>query len=335
MAIYKSKHTGAEIDTSIDLVNDSTKGNEALKTTLDKKANSSDLTSHTSNTSNPHNVTKSQVGLGNVDNTSDLSKPISTATQTALDTETTERKAQDTTLQSNIDSNWSTLMANLGIGRWANQTFLSGSWVSEGQVADNLSSQYTNVSRYCYGTKYLQLFNNTDILTWYLPDFSTKAITANGMFYDCNMETLVLGNLQISNPYAFINNCKALKTIKVADGKTVRLIDGCFSTFKDLPLLETIEGLTLEYFSDGYQYGIPLFDNCPKLKTIKCKNINSSLHINKLTSLNTTEDMHNLISGMIKSSNKTLYVNSTQNEVLSDEDRTLLVDTLGWTISVA
>ena len=42
------------------------------------------LTAHTSNTSNPHNVTKAQVGLGNVDNTSDSAKPISTATQTAL-----------------------------------------------------------------------------------------------------------------------------------------------------------------------------------------------------------------------------------------------------------
>jgi len=31
-------------------------------------------------------VTKAMVGLGSVDNTSDLSKPISTATQTALDT---------------------------------------------------------------------------------------------------------------------------------------------------------------------------------------------------------------------------------------------------------
>ena len=40
---------------------------------------------HIANTSNPHNVTKAQVGLGNVDNTSDLNKPISTATQTALD----------------------------------------------------------------------------------------------------------------------------------------------------------------------------------------------------------------------------------------------------------
>ena len=34
---------------------------------------------------NPHETTKADVGLGNVDNTSDLNKPISTATQTALD----------------------------------------------------------------------------------------------------------------------------------------------------------------------------------------------------------------------------------------------------------
>lgn len=41
--------------------------------------------SHLENTSNPHSVTKTQVGLGNVDNTSDMNKPISTATQAALD----------------------------------------------------------------------------------------------------------------------------------------------------------------------------------------------------------------------------------------------------------
>lgn len=52
---------------------------------LDAKANTSTLTAHTSNTSNPHSVTKAQVGLSNVDNTSDLAKPVSTATQTALD----------------------------------------------------------------------------------------------------------------------------------------------------------------------------------------------------------------------------------------------------------
>ena len=34
---------------------------------------------------NPHHVTKANVGLGNVDNTSDANKPVSTAQQTALD----------------------------------------------------------------------------------------------------------------------------------------------------------------------------------------------------------------------------------------------------------
>ena len=40
---------------------------------------------HISDTDNPHNVTKEQLGLGNVDNTSDLNNPVSTATQTRLD----------------------------------------------------------------------------------------------------------------------------------------------------------------------------------------------------------------------------------------------------------
>ena len=44
-----------------------------------------DLTTHINDKNNPHEVTKAQVGLGNCDNTSDLDKPISTATQTALD----------------------------------------------------------------------------------------------------------------------------------------------------------------------------------------------------------------------------------------------------------
>lgn len=44
----------------------------------------SNLTSHINNKSNPHNVTKQQIGLSNVDNTSDLNKPVSTATQNAL-----------------------------------------------------------------------------------------------------------------------------------------------------------------------------------------------------------------------------------------------------------
>lgn len=48
------------------------------------KATQTNLETHINNKSNPHEVTKDQVGLGNVDNTSDANKPISNATQTAL-----------------------------------------------------------------------------------------------------------------------------------------------------------------------------------------------------------------------------------------------------------
>ena len=42
------------------------------------------LSSHELDTNNPHDVTKTQIGLSNVDNTSDLDKSISNLTQTAL-----------------------------------------------------------------------------------------------------------------------------------------------------------------------------------------------------------------------------------------------------------
>ena len=48
-------------------------------------SNVNNATSHIANLSNPHGVTKTQVGLSNVNNTSDASKPVSTAGQTALD----------------------------------------------------------------------------------------------------------------------------------------------------------------------------------------------------------------------------------------------------------
>lgn len=43
------------------------------------------IDTHIASVANPHSVTKAQVGLSDVDNTSDANKPISTATQTALD----------------------------------------------------------------------------------------------------------------------------------------------------------------------------------------------------------------------------------------------------------
>ena len=88
------------------VVEDNETAIEGLNTTVGTKANQSDLEAlqttvgtnestlgdHTSNSSNPHSVTKEQVGLGEVDNTSDMDKPVSTATQTAINDAVTESK---------------------------------------------------------------------------------------------------------------------------------------------------------------------------------------------------------------------------------------------------
>lgn len=64
-------------------------------TALETKVNN-----HIANKSNPHTVTKTHVGLGNVNNTSDADKPVSTAQATAI----ADAKAAGTTAQTSINS---------------------------------------------------------------------------------------------------------------------------------------------------------------------------------------------------------------------------------------
>lgn len=64
-------------------------------TALETKVNN-----HIANKSNPHTVTKTQVGLGNVNDTSDADKPVSTAQATAI----ADAKAAGTTAQTSINS---------------------------------------------------------------------------------------------------------------------------------------------------------------------------------------------------------------------------------------
>lgn len=60
---------------------------------IDLKADEGQFAAHTANMNNPHGVTKDQLGLGNVDNTSDMAKPVSTAVQAALDTKAAKADA--------------------------------------------------------------------------------------------------------------------------------------------------------------------------------------------------------------------------------------------------
>lgn len=75
------------------LISDEAATRAQADTTVNAKVDS-----HMGNKSNPHGVTKAQVGLGNVNNTSDADKPVSTAQATAI----ADAKAAGTNAQTNL-----------------------------------------------------------------------------------------------------------------------------------------------------------------------------------------------------------------------------------------
>ena len=68
---------------------------------------------HIGNKSNPHGVTKAQVGLGNVNNTSDADKPVSTAQATAI----ADAKAAGTNAQTNLTTHMQNMSNPHGVTR--------------------------------------------------------------------------------------------------------------------------------------------------------------------------------------------------------------------------
>lgn len=70
-------------------------------------------------TTNPHNVTKTQVGLGNVDNTSDINKPISNATSIALWLKQTGFTWVDETTPVNVTVNYTTRVLTVTAVSWS------------------------------------------------------------------------------------------------------------------------------------------------------------------------------------------------------------------------
>lgn len=62
------------------------------------------FTNHTADKNNPHNVTKEQVGLSNVDNTADMDKPVSNAVSSAINSFKEENSREHSEIHSAINT---------------------------------------------------------------------------------------------------------------------------------------------------------------------------------------------------------------------------------------
>ena len=99
-----------------DLENLTTENKDSLVSAINEvdshaDTNASNLSNHIADKNNPHEVTKAQVGLGNCDNTSDLNKPISTATQIAITAEENRAKGVEGSLSNLTTTDKSNLVS--------------------------------------------------------------------------------------------------------------------------------------------------------------------------------------------------------------------------------
>lgn len=138
---------------------DKTKLND-LKTqegiTADISAVQSNLTTHITNKQNPHSVTKAQVGLGNVDNTSDADKPVSTAVQAELDKKTNSAITDIDFANSTADDAIMTVdLANGITTSEKNVTLPKASSTSAGIITSQESIKLNKILTNGDGTKFL------------------------------------------------------------------------------------------------------------------------------------------------------------------------------------
>ena len=137
---------------------------DAAKTTLERLIQDSDrvikesLDAHIGNKSNPHNVTKAQVGLGNVQNLAPADMPVSTAQATAI----AEAKAAGTKAQTDLnthanrrDNPHNVTRAQLGLATtdqvvFAKTTAASGFWKeSDGRLKSQVENLNHTLDQIC------------------------------------------------------------------------------------------------------------------------------------------------------------------------------------------
>lgn len=133
--------------------------NQISDTGSDVTALETKVNNHIANKSNPHTVTKTQVGLGNVNNTSDADKPVSTAQAAAI----ADAKAAGTAAQTSInnhagrkDNPHTVTRAQLGLATtdqvvFAKTTAPSGFWKesSDIRLKDNIRDLNHTLDQIC------------------------------------------------------------------------------------------------------------------------------------------------------------------------------------------
>ncbi len=257
-------------------------------------------------------------------------------------------------LKSDVDSHWNTLMANLGIGRWANQTFykLEG---GANPISDPLAVLYTDYTRCFANVTYkatqswssivditcdfewnhtrssdgsLEGWNKSSTLyCFYNFDGGAVGITIPG----CN------GFSSSEDPTSFISGPQCSEMfegskftfVKVKDGEKF-LVCRAYCMFRNMPNLTSISGFIFN--SRGFFDTQGMFDGCSNLESItNCVLPRHTFYLN-VSSKFTEEALVEIIKQLPKTSEQTLYLGATNMAKLSEEQIKVATDK-GWNVA--
>ncbi len=169
-----------------------------LKFRLDQQ--SSGLLQHTGDLENPHQVTKEQLGLGNVDNTSDINKPISNAAQSLFDT------------KANVDDVFTKAVVDTRLAQKADKsTTLNGYGITDAYTKSQVDSTVAAISN---GSKSYQTLALAQAAV------TAGAIPANSSVYVTNDTTTANNGLYTYNGTTLTKSVYDPITVAAADATT-------------------------------------------------------------------------------------------------------------------
>ena len=195
------------------------------------KIGGADLEKHSGDYNNPHKVSKIQVGLANVDNTSDVNKPVSTQQQTALD------QKIDTTLigapngLATLDAGGKLDAASIPAGAQTtvsnsvtdNSTTSALSAAKGKQINDNANLHYTNYNNPHQVTKAKIGLSNVDNTSDANKPISTLQQTA----LDKKINTSLIG---VANGVAKLNAAGEIDSSNIPSSTQTTVVDDINST---------------------------------------------------------------------------------------------------------
>lgn len=141
-ALKNNPHQVTAAQIGLDNVDNTSDASKPISTAQQAKFNElessisgvqTNLETHEALTNNPHQVTAAQVGLGNVDNTADVDKPVSTAQQAAIDGVSADLTAHAT----NINNPHGVTASQVGLGNVDNTSDMNKPVSTAQQAAIN------------------------------------------------------------------------------------------------------------------------------------------------------------------------------------------------------